>query len=115
MKSDNKMSATSETFHGKIILIPTELTSKVNDKGKTKTKKADDNMVCNAETSAYSVLGALLDKMTDVPHVPMDRETSTLLNRRATTDNKLYPSMASDASKYLIDDMSYSSCIESET
>lgn len=73
------------------------------EKGKTKVRKADDAILVNAETSAYSVLGILLDKMTDVSHVPSDRETNTLFNRRATEDNKLKPSIASDASRYSAD------------
>lgn len=97
------------------MLLPTDLTSKVTEKGKTKARKADDNMVGKAETPAYSIFGALLDKISDVPHVPIDREANTLFNRRATDNKKLYPSLASKASKKLADNMSVSPCKESET
>lgn len=85
-KTDNKISVTKETFHGKMAVSARDLTAKVSEKGKTKTCKAEDSILGSAETPAYSVLGALLDKITDVSHVPIDREASTLFNRRATDD-----------------------------
>lgn len=87
-----------------------DLTAKVSEKGKTKTWKAEDSILEKAETSAYSVLGALLDKIPDVSHVPIDREASTLFNRRATDEKKFYPSIASVASKKVMDNMPLSSC-----
>ncbi len=98
-----------------MIMISTDLTSKVTEKGKTKACKAEDNMVVEAETPAYSIFGASLDKVPDVPHVPIDREASTLFNRRATDEWKFRPSIASEAPCCLADNMPEPTCKESST
>ncbi len=76
-KADSKIPATCETFHSKIILMSTDLTSKVTECGKTKRCYADDNIVGEAETASYSTFGALFDKITDVSHARINREAIT--------------------------------------